>query len=406
MKKIKYILFLAVLVILFLFSPFVFLLNKQTAYYSYKEVVYRTIINNLVGKEKNPEKIIIRLLDYFHFNFFTPPEASVVDKDVYNDLIRGISWCDQRSWALGTFLGKVGIDNRMVMTRNPEGVSNHTILEVYINKKWIFFDPLFGFIIKDENDELVSYEDICRNPSLFYLSPPMLMLKEIEPHKYAVVRDYFARNIFYYNPMKPTIWKNPISKRDFRHRIIKKILESYIYIFGKNFSYFYQDLYLKYFSPPNEGDRMFLQARNYDLFGSYEVAIKMYKNFIDNFPENAAVRNALFFLGILYNKVGDTKSSINTLQILLETYPQTKWKRIARYYLGYDYELLANYELAKEYYLQAIDMYNQLGEESFLPGELKVTRRLYILLNRKTSGKLDSIPDYSFQHLNFIHTDS
>ena len=190
-KKPSLFLFIGLFLIIFSFLPLTFLLNKKVAYYAYKEVTYRTILNNLCGKEKDPQRVSIKVLDFLHKNLYTPRGAGAVDEDVYNDLIRGISWCDQRAWALGTLLGRLGIDNRMVMTRNPEGISNHTISELFINGKWRFFDPYWGMVIYDQRGELVSYRDICANPSLFYLSPKMTMIKNIDDYSYKRIKNIF-----------------------------------------------------------------------------------------------------------------------------------------------------------------------------------------------------------------------
>lgn len=380
MKTIKIISFSGLFIIFFLSVPFLFLFNKKLAYYSYKEVVYRIIINNTVGREKEPKKISLLLLDYFHYYLFTPVEAVVVDKDVYHDLIRGIAWCDQRSWAMSTFLGKLGIDSRMVMARNPEGVSNHTVLEVLIDKKWRFFDPMYGFIAEDNNGELASYEDICHDPSLFYLNPDMLLLKEILPYKYQKVKDYFLRNIFI-NSVKPIIWGDPIKNKGLTNRIIIKVLDFYICLFGNSFSYLYQDVYQKYYPFNNKDDCAFLKARNYDLFDRYQLAIDGYRNYINNVTGGRNSEDALFFLGLLYNKKQELKLSIDTLQTLLRKYPQTKWRRISWYYLGFNYQLSNNYQLAKECYWRAIDMYEQLKEDRLIPEELKAIRGLYNLLS-------------------------
>lgn len=365
-----------------LFSPFLFLFNKKTAYYAYKEVTYRVIINNIIQGKNDPREIVDLFLEYFHNYLFTPAEAMPVDRDVYNDLIRGIAWCDQRSWGLGTFLGKMGIGNRMLMTRNHEGISNHTLIEVLICGKWGLFDPMFGFVFKDDNS-LVSYEDVCRNPSLFYLNPNMVKLKDINPEKYDYIKEYFTKNIFYENALKPVIWQDPVSSKDFLRKIITGTLDFYISIFGKHFSYLYQDVYLSFFSPSAESDRVYFKARNYDLYSRDDLAASLYRQVIDSFPESQNCKDALFFLGKLYNRTNKANLSIDTLQALLERYPNTKWRRIATYFLGYDYELLKDFKLAKDYYWEAEKMYGGSGAGGIQPGEFKVVRRLHSLLDKQ-----------------------
>jgi uncharacterized protein (TIGR00255 family) len=49
------------------------------------------------------------------------------------------------------------------------------------------------------------------------------------------------------------------------------------------------------------------------------------------------------------------------LKKLLQKYPNTKWKAIAYYYLGYNYELLKKYTLAEEYYQTLVSLKNELS---------------------------------------------
>lgn len=384
-KKILTFIFIGLLLVSFFSLPFIFLFNKKLAYYAYKEVTYGTIINHLCGKEKDQEKISIRVLNFLHDNLFTPPSTTAVDKDVYNDLIRGIAWCDQKAWALGTFLGRLGIDNRMVMTKNPEGVSNHTISESFINGKWTFFDPYWGIVIYNNYGELVSYKDICNKPSLFYLSPKMSMIKNIDYYSYKKIKEHYTENIFYNNPSEPTIWDNPVKKKDLKRLVITKILDFYIYLFGNKFSFFFQDIYLHFLLNTNEHNLTYLKARNYDLYERYELAIDAYNKFINNYPEDSDIENALLFSGILFNKVKSPNSSINILQLLLERFPNTKWKAIAYYYLGYNYELLKNYNLAEDYYWRTINTYKSYPsyiEFGIKAKETDVIERLSNLLNK------------------------
>ena len=375
-----------IIIIFMLSAPFSFLFHKNMAYYCYKEVVYRTIINNIVGSEKDPEQISLKMLEYFNVKLFAPHGVTVIDKDVYNDLFRGIAWCDQRAWAMGTFLGKLGIDNRMIMTRNPEGRSNHTVLGVFIDGRLRFFDPYYGIAIKKDN-ELVSYEDICREPSLFYLSQDMLALKEVDPLKYEETKDYYTKNIFYDNPYAPSIWSNPISKKDFKRKVITAIMDCYIYVFGHRFSHLYQDVYLMSYAPPGEAESIYFKARNYDLLDRYQLAIDSYKEVINKFPQGSDTDNALFFLGVLYSRNKKFELSVDMLQILLKQYPNTTWKRITNYYLGLDHELMKNYSLAEDYYWKTIEAYKTLNEPGLRSGELKTAKRLSYLVNMKDRNK-------------------
>ena len=370
--------FLGLFLAAFFVLPIVFLINK--------EVTYRTIINDLCGREKDQEKIAVRVLDFLHDYLFAPEGAKVVDKDIYDNLVRGIAWCDQRAWALGTFLGRLGIDNRAIMTKNPQGASNHIVSELLLNGKWRFFDPYWGMAIYDDYGELASYKDICDESSLFYLSPKMKQIKNIDDHSYEMIKKYYTENVFYHNPHAPAIWGNPFKAKDLKRSLITKTLDLYIHLFGDRFSFLFQDIYLTFVLESKDHNLTYLKARNYDLFGRRELAIEAYNKFINNYPGDSGIENALLFSGILFNKVKSPILSIDALRSLLKKYPKTKWKAVAYYYLGYDYELVEDYDLAEEYYWLVIDIYKSdpaYIEYGLKAEETDVIERLSNLLSKK-----------------------
>lgn len=362
--------------------PLLLFLHKELAYYAYKEVAYRTIIDGIRSEHKDTEKIAIETMNFIYGRSFTSPRTPVIDKDVYSDFIRGSAWCDQRAWALGTLLGRLGIDNRMVMTRNPEGASNHTISEVYIDGKWRFFDPFWGIVIRNNNGELVSYRDICNEPSLFYLCPKMSMIKAIDPYSYEKKKEHYTRNVFYENPSTPTVWGNPFKKKDMKRKLITVTLDFYTRIFGKKFAFLFQDIYLFFCNVEKQNESSYFRARNYDLFNRYKLADAAYAEFINNNPDSPNIEDALLFYGILLNRTEFFESSIEMLEKLLQKYPGTRWKAVACYYIGYDYELLKKYDLSKIFYRQTIETYKgypSYAKEGIEVDDTRVIERLYNL---------------------------
>lgn len=385
MKRLKFVLpvILAAAVLAALF-PFSLLLNDKAAYFVYKEVTYRRLIDTIAGSERDPEKVSLKVLDYFYYQLFTPPGGKPMDKDVFNDLIRGISWCDQRSWGMGKFLAKRGIASRMVMTNNPEGESNHTVLEVFIGGRWRMFDPLYGLAIRGPDGGIASYEDICKDSRLFYESPEMLMLKQVEPGRYEKAKEFFTRNIYYDNPSKPVIWDNTAGGEGALRKMIVGIIDIYAGIFGDAFTGLYQDAYLAFrVQGEDEGSRLYFKARNYDIYGRDKQALDAYKKFITEYPEYRSDEDALFFLGVLYFREGRYRDSVAIFESLIQQDRSSKWNPTARYFIGYDLELSGKYEEAKAYYRQAIKMYNLADPGYGLnSGEFKSVERLYNILDK------------------------
>ncbi|TAN62235.1 transglutaminase domain-containing protein, partial [bacterium] len=194
--------------------PFATLVNKDIAYYAYKEATYGLIIKGVIKKDESPDKQLILINEFLYRNFSSPYRADVIDKDIFNDLMRGIAWCDQRAWALVIFAGKLGIEARLVFTKNPEGVSTHTVSEAKIGGRWMLFDPQFGFFGRKNSRYPASYDDICRHPELFLLNEKMLMLKKISPERYAITRNLFSSNIYYKDYLAPVFWTGPVNSRN------------------------------------------------------------------------------------------------------------------------------------------------------------------------------------------------
>ncbi len=356
----------------FLILPFVFFLNGKLAYYAYKEATYATIVNHIVGSEKDPEKNVNYVMDYVYRNLFTPGNAKVIDKDVYNDFIRGIAWCDQRSWAMCTFLDNLGIPSRMIITRNPAGISCHVGVEALIDGRWRYLDVQYDIAVRGPDGGIISYEEICKEPSVYFLSPKMLMLKSLDKDRYENIRSYMEKEVYYKRPLAPEIWESPAKSKDLLRRAVSGILDFYVYLFGDSFSNLYQDTYMGMYIDSGKSDYLYVKARNYDLYNRRKLAISSYINFIESSPGDKSVEDALFFLGVLYYRENEYELSLRALQSLLKKYPNTQWKWFAEFYLGMNNQAKGDLSSAERYYLDAFR-----NSDSYKP-----LRKLYLMKQR------------------------
>lgn len=370
----------------FLLFPFLSLVNEKLAYFVYKEITYVVIINKVIGNEKRPLEKAILMNDFIYNYFSSPYGAKIVDKDVYNDLIRGIAWCDQRAWALTTFMGKLGIDGEMVFTKKHDRISTHSISEILFGKKQQLFDPQFGFFGYNTKGEVASYEEICLSPEIFYQSPKMLKLKLVDLDRYLKLRSVFSSDIYYPDFSMSVRWKNPVLKRNFIRRNIGNLTYAYVRIYGANFVNFYQDIYLKIYSPKKAAEKIYVIARNYDLYSRFELATTGYEKIIAKYPKSERMENALYFLGILEHNKKMLDSSITKFNSLLTKYPETIYRASAYYYLGYNYEEKGNYLLAKKNYEKALKIYKESSPDLLTSDEMKVVERLFGILDRAKSG--------------------
>lgn len=357
--------------------PFLTLVNKEIAYYAYKEATYDVIIKDVIKNEEDAQTQLIMINEFLYRNFSSPYRGGIIDKDIFNDLIRGRAWCDQRAWALVTFAGKLGIEARLVFTKDREGSSTHTVSEAMIKGQWMLFDPQFGFFGRKNSKYPASYDELCRHPELFLLSEKMLMLKKVSPETYALTSGLFSSNIYYKDYFAPVFWRGPVNSRNLLRKAISGVIDGYVKVFGRNFAFLYQDAYLILYSPSEGSRRIYFCARNYDLYSRYSLADAQYQKLINGFPQAAETQDALYFLGVLYYKIGSYESSISMFKALLRDFPQTQWQACAYYYLGYNYDLSGKEEVSARHYKAASDLYKESSPDSVSSEELKLTERLF-----------------------------
>ncbi len=348
----------------FALFPFAMLVNKSTAYFAYKEITYKTMADRLAYGSNGPEKSAMRINEYFHRYLFTPLGVQAVDKDTYNDIIRGVAYCDQRAWGMSAFLAKRGIDSRMVMTVNPDGMSNHTVLEVFIDGGWRYFDPQYALIIRKKDGELASYSDMCKDPSFLIDSPRMQLLKKVCPFEYGIISKYLEKNVFNPGIIKPVVWSSPARSKGSVARAISGALDIYVALFGRKFSCLFQDAYLGIYSGKGGHNTDYLLARNYDIYGRCDKAVYYYRKFIGSSSLDAERYAAMLYLSIIYTNNGDYESAISTLRDMMGESASAKWASTMYYWLGYNYEARNDTEKAADCFRISIMERTKTGDPS------------------------------------------
>jgi len=322
------------------------IISSKLRYYLYKEIGYQYLADKISKGAKSDEEKVLRIFSYIHDNL-NAVGGQVVDKDTWNDLVRGIAWCDQQSWDFATLLSKENISARFVMLKDKEGVSPHTIAEVFLGGKWIALDPLYGLVFRKDNGNLVTLEEISRDPSILTKNPIVLLLPDDKRNGFLAT---YARVIPL--PMEPRRWAPLLEKKNSNiyQRIVNLAIKNCVRIFGKYLVNPYQDLYLALNSNiyNSQEEALYFKARNYHLYYRIHSAENLYKKIIINYPQTKYAENSQFFLGLLNAEVKkDYKVAIEEFHRLLNKYPNTEWSIVARYFLGKTYEAVGDLENAK-----------------------------------------------------------
>jgi len=321
----------------------------------YKEISYQFVADEVVGDEKDEEKAAILLCNYIHTHL-NVAGGEVMDRDSWNDLVRGIAWCDQQSWALATLLSKCNIYARFAMLKDRKGSSPHTVTEVFLSGDWKIFDPLNGLVFRSKDGSLATLEEISNDIGIISRNPKVISLglKERE----AFLNWYKG---MFPMPRQPERWAPLLTKKTYTlpRKIVHNSIMAIVRLLGRPFVNAYQDVYLLVrsgsFSEPYEF--AYFKARNYHLYQRTDAAQRAYRYILQNYPQSNRVEDCLYYLGVLCYESGQYEAAIEFLHSLLADYPRTRWSKMAHYFLGRNFEDSGETKRAQAHYkYAAIDL--------------------------------------------------
>lgn len=125
------------------------------------------------AKGKNDYEKAVSLMNYL-YNHYSPivKGGAVFDfsnNSAYELLFtegKDILWCSHIAYALVALAYLNGIDGRPLFLYHPDRESGHVATELYIDGKWVFFDP-FANITFEEDGKRYSAADIQRDREVF-----------------------------------------------------------------------------------------------------------------------------------------------------------------------------------------------------------------------------------------------
>ena len=368
----KLLLFLPILIFILLVAP-VFLIpftpDKLSSFY-YRELTYLHIAKDL--EKANDRDTIINIFKFVSDNLHSSSGYCVVDKNAFNDLIRGIAWCDQQGFLLMNLLNKVGINKTRL-----RDVQGHTYSEIFFDDKWAILDPYYGFIPLDSENKFLGITELKDNA----IHDQLGLIEALKGQSTADGifdpdgsggLDYKLIYIPSERHFRYTNYKNYEFNTFRRYGFSKELLESYsnsaYFFFGKLYFNWVQDMYLKssvfenmtdpgdlwiksYSKNNQKSDESFLvfyKARNYDVANRTKKASDLYKEVIENYPNSYWSKEAKFHLGVLSYKHMDLNSAEALLNDLYyDTFPRVD---VVGYYLGLISQKNNNYKEAFNYF--------------------------------------------------------
>jgi len=334
-----------ILALILLLSPFIsLLLPEKYTNRTYYRLLYRVIVDKETSICAADEEKALKLFQYVvdhEFHQGVPYKCKPAESLIY-----GEAYCDFKARTLNSLLGIARIPSRYAMliaNDNPE-LSCHTLNEVFLKNKWCVFDTSINIIFKDARGNYLSLEDMSRDFNLISNEKKFAALKAFNKGAYDSFDTWFHR-------MFPIIHQPQRSTPTmYQEHIFDHIADTYFKVFKYHFFNGYQDVYLKAKKryAGQKDFRIFFMARNYHLSYRYALALKYYNILLKTYPDSKYTQDAVFFCGMLYFDIKDYRRSIDYFKLCTDKY--SKWGNAAYYYLGMVYESMGDRDSAFKAY--------------------------------------------------------
>ena len=335
--------------------------------YLYRDLSYILITKRIVGDERDPERMALRLNEYVAENVY-PGGGAVIDFNSWNDLVRGIGWCDQDAWTLSTLLATRDISGRMVFLEGEGGRPQHTVAEVLLDGEWRVFDPLYDFTYR-RGDVLATFDQLAADPSATVAHPIVQALPD--PYR-TNLGDFLLR--LYSNPDGAEQWSSLLDERygSLPRYLVREALRTYLAVFGDWGANRFQDLHLALLPDrvvaldevSEKGNRpifrsetedpalyMYHRARNYHLYARADQAERLYAEIQARYPDSWYAEKSAYFIGLSQFRVRrQPRAALEHLSAFLERYPDSAWMPLAHDLMGAIYEQLGDIPRAIEHY--------------------------------------------------------
>jgi len=322
----------AILLVMILLVPFLFILHEDLFSFSYRQLGYSIIADKLKENTDSDEEFLVKTVGFINQNIY--PVGNLQDKSTWNDLLISQAWCDQVSRDVAEILAVKDIPARIIM----DAGESHSVGEAFINNKFRFYDAQNNYIFWNLEGELATFEDVANGRLNLQNHKILADIKSGEDLGYDL-KKYSGLVI------NPNMGKNRWKSYTDIYGPTKEIIINLVrlnYAINPWFDKIYQDLYLV-----NSEMSSVLIGRNYELFNRPDKALKQY---LLSLKDGILKEDGLFYIGRMHVSLGNYNASISHLEELLKQYPKTKWKDPANYILAEAHRLLGNNLSARYYY--------------------------------------------------------
>ncbi len=300
-------------------------LSEDERQRAYLEVMYRVIADRETQEVTPEEGIVLRLFDFVYENTYLVGDGKPENLDLLYYLVTGKAWCDQQVYVFEKLLSKKQIRARHVFLKDKDGISPHTVSEVWLGGRWAVFDLQNHLYFRKADGTFATLEELSEHPEMILQHPRMRELAARNRAAYDAMAKMFDR--MFPLPMPPERLEHPLVQSPLPPWLAR--VDWYAHWFGRAFAATYQDLYLRTEIPPGEPDdaKLLFQGRNDQLFFRRDAALKEYRALLVGYPRSQYADDALLFRALLFRDLdGDVRHAWRSLTQLEARFPQSEWR--------------------------------------------------------------------------------
>ena len=328
---------------------------------AYQHVTYEVLVHRASPGRASEVKVVSDLMTFLHWRMNVTADTPSRDRPFLDVAVDGTAYCNQIAVGLAHLLAKKGIQGRLAMLRNKQGVSPHSVTEVFLDGRWVLVDPLNG-IFPGADRGGVTLRELGADFS------PIENLPVVGgKHRLSAVasdgsrRDDFVEwyRSFIVSPIGPD--RPGISfvrgQRPKQRRVIR-LTALYYQVFGRAFSSYVQDIYFvrnrSWFPERNLPRKNLAAARKYALHARWHKALPLYREVLAS-AAGPAREDALFFSGMALLEAERPRPALKALNTLAGEFPGGggRWKGIVHFYRGEALRALGLLGKAEEAYRMA-----------------------------------------------------
>jgi hypothetical protein len=307
----------------------------------YRYVLYPVVAHRVTQGAASRDEAVARLNEFVYVNVRSLwPAVPTIDDSAADTLIRGFGACDPAVMAFIRLAYELDVSGRMLFLRREDGVSPHTVAEVFLDGGWRVFDTLYGFVPRRPDGGVATKTDLAREPGL-------LRPSRAEPAWYRGADPVEVREVTA-DPLEAAASAIGRALAALPAWAVDRLQDLYLSLPPPRYVDVDGQVFEDYRTPDR---RLFYAARNYQVFLRTAEAKAAYAGLLAQYPDSPYADDALYQTGLLeLTQNGRPREAALTMETLGSRYPSSPWKGEAAFFQARALEAAGECARAKALY--------------------------------------------------------